>query len=221
MPRPYVLLSVAVSIDGHIDDAGPGRLLLSNDADFDRVDQVRAGSDAILIGAATLRTDDPRLVVRSEQRRAQRRARGLPEYPLKVVLTSTGDLDPELRFWHYGGDKIVYSTEIGAGRMREPLAGLAEVVPLGPSLDFGRVLDELGARGVRQLMVEGGGQVHTAFLSAGLVDEIQLAVAPIVVGDDSAPRFLNPAGYPGGPTRRLRMVETRPVGDVVLIRYLP
>ncbi len=216
--RPYVLLSVAVSIDGHIDDGTPDRLLLSNDADFDRVDQVRADSDAILVGAATLRADDPRLLVRSEERRARRRARGLPEHPLKVTVTSTGDLDPGLRFWHHGGDKLAYSTDIGAARLREPLAGLADVVPLGPRLDFGRLLDDLGGRGVRRLMVEGGGQIHTAFLSAGLVDEIQLAVAPIVVGDGDAPRFLNPASYPVG---RLRMVETRAIGDVVLIRYLP
>ncbi|WP_186449776.1 dihydrofolate reductase family protein, partial [Nocardioides sp. J9] len=67
--RPYVLLSCSVSLDGYLDSAGEGRLLLSNDADFDRVDEVRAGCDAILVGAATVRNDDPRLLVRSEERR--------------------------------------------------------------------------------------------------------------------------------------------------------
>ncbi|WP_198932387.1 dihydrofolate reductase family protein, partial [Pseudonocardia sp. Ae717_Ps2] len=61
--RPYVLLSVAMSIDGYIDDASDERLLLSNSADFDRVDEVRAQSDAIMIGAGTLRADNPRLLV--------------------------------------------------------------------------------------------------------------------------------------------------------------
>ena len=69
MPRPYVQLSVATSIDSRIDDTSPQRLLLSNAEDFDRVDQVRAESDAILIGAHTIRAD-PRLLVNSEQRRA-------------------------------------------------------------------------------------------------------------------------------------------------------
>ena len=79
--RPHVLLSVAVSVDGYIDDASPQRLLLSNAADFDRVDQVRAESDAVLIGAETLRRDNPRLLVNSAERRAARAAAGRPEYP--------------------------------------------------------------------------------------------------------------------------------------------
>ena len=62
-PRPYVLLSCAMSVDGFIDDTTAERLLLSNDADFDRVDQVRAESDAVMIGATTLRRDNPRLLV--------------------------------------------------------------------------------------------------------------------------------------------------------------
>ncbi|GAA0335636.1 hypothetical protein GCM10010151_26670 [Actinoallomurus spadix] len=73
-----VLLSVATSIDGYIDDTSPERLLLSNEADFDRFDQVRAESDAILIGATTLRRDNPRLLVNSAARRDEREARGLP-----------------------------------------------------------------------------------------------------------------------------------------------
>ncbi|MFJ6956379.1 dihydrofolate reductase family protein, partial [Micromonospora aurantiaca (nom. illeg.)] len=67
--RPYVLLSCAMSIDGYIDDATTERLLLSNDDDLDRVDATRAGCDAIMVGAATVRRDDPRLLVRSERRR--------------------------------------------------------------------------------------------------------------------------------------------------------
>ena len=50
---------------------------------------------------------------------------------------------------------------------------------------------------------------------------VAMAVAPLVVAQAGAPRFLNPADYPGGPTRRMRLVEARPVGDVVLLRYLP
>uniref|UniRef100_UPI002455E233 RibD family protein n=1 Tax=Nocardia brasiliensis TaxID=37326 RepID=UPI002455E233 len=112
--RPYVLLSVAVSVDGYIDDAGPQRLRLSGPADFDRVDQVRADSDAILIGAETLRRDNPRLLVDSAERRAARVAAGKPEYPVKITVTSGGGLDPGLRVWHHGGEKLVFSTDAGA-----------------------------------------------------------------------------------------------------------
>ncbi|WP_149180838.1 dihydrofolate reductase family protein [Streptomyces sp. TRM49041] len=221
MPRPYVLLSVATSIDGHIDDTNAERLLLSNSEDFDRVDQVRAESDAILIGASTMRADNPRLLVNSEERRAARVAAGKPAYPLKVTVSGSGDLDRGLKFWHHGGDKVAYTTDDGYEKLSERLRGLAEVVSLGPTVDFGAMLDDLGRRGVERLMVEGGGQIHTAFLSQGLADEIHLAIAPLLVGDADAPRFLNPTSYPGGSTRRMQLAEARTIGDVVLLRYLP
>lgn len=220
--RPYVLLKVATSIDGCIDDTSPDRLLLSNPADFDRVDQVRAESDAILIGASTIRADNPRLLVNSEQRRAERIARGLPEYPAKVTLTATGNLDADLKFWHHGGEKLVYTTDQGREKLRDQLSGLAEIISLGANIDdFGKILDDLGNRGIGRLLVEGGSHIHTAFLSQDLVDEIHLVVAPVVVGQAGAPRFLLPAEYPWPPTRRMRFLGATTVDDVVLLRYAP
>jgi riboflavin-specific deaminase-like protein len=218
MPYPYVLLSAAVSLDGCLDDTGPERLLLSGPADFDRVDEVRASCDAILIGAGTVRADNPRLLVNSPARRAARRAAGQPEYPLKVTVSATGDLDPAARFWHTGGDKLLYTTDKGADRARE-LALAADVVPLGPALDWRALLAHLREmRGVRRLMVEGGGTVHTQLLQQGLADELQLVLAPLFVGDPAAPRLFGPGAYQDG---RLRLLETRPLGDVVLMRYEP
>lgn len=218
MPHPYVLLSAAVSLDGYLDDTGPDRLLLSSPADFDRVDEVRASVDAILIGAGTIRADNPRLLVNSPERRAARVAAGKPEYPLKVTVSGSGDLDPEARFWHTGGDKVVYTTDKGAERART--AGLAaDVIPLGPDLDWPRLLDHLyEAYGVRRLMVEGGGKIHTQLLQQGLADELQLVLAPLFVGDTAAPRLFGPGAYQGG---RLRLVESRQIEDVVLMRYEP
>ncbi|MFI2632220.1 dihydrofolate reductase family protein [Streptomyces collinus] len=218
MPHPYVLLSAAVSLDGYLDDTGPDRLLLSSPADFDRVDEVRAGVDAILIGAGTIRADNPRLLVNSEERRAARRAAGKPEYPLKVTVSGSGDLDPDARFWHTGGEKVLYTTDRGAERARA--LGLAtDVVPLGAGLDWRRLLTHLhDVRGVGRLMVEGGGTIHTQLLTQGLADELQLVLAPLFVGDPGAPRLFGPGGYQGG---RLRLLESRRIEDVVLMRYEP
>ncbi|MFD0360331.1 RibD family protein [Nocardia sp. GCM10030253] len=222
MTRPYVLLSVAVSIDGYIDDAGPERLRLSDEADFDRVDQVRAESDAILIGAETLRRDNPRLLVNNPDRRAERiAAGGKPEYPLKITVSASGNLDPDLKFWHHGGDKLVYTTEAGAARLGDRLRGLAEVCTLGTDIDLGALLDDLGRRGIARLMVEGGTRIHTEFLAADLADELHMAIAPILVGDKAAPRFLNPAAYPGAPRRRMQLADMTRIGDIALLIYLP
>ncbi|MFG1920861.1 RibD family protein [Cryptosporangium sp. NPDC048952] len=178
-----------MSVDGYLDDATPNRLLLSNDEDFDRVDAVRATCDAILVGAETVRRDNPRLLVRSAARRAAR------ERPLlRVVLSRSGNLDPAAAVFGPDAPTVVYR---------------GEPLPV--------VLEDLVGRGVRRLLVEGGGTVQAQFLTAGLVDELHLVVAPIFVGDPAAPRFAGPGVYPDG---RMRLVETRPIGDVVLLRYL-
>jgi 5-amino-6-(5-phosphoribosylamino)uracil reductase len=182
---------------------------------------VRAESGAILVGAATIRRDNPRLLVNDARRRAARVAAGRSEYPLKVTVTNSGHLDPTLKFWHHGGDKLVYTTDAGYGRAVEAVGGLADVVSLGPEVDFGALLDDLGTRGVDRLMVEGGGTIHTAFLAAGLADEIRMAVAPMLIGQATAPRFVNPAEFPGGPARRFHLEEVTKLGDVAVLRYFP
>ena len=166
--RPYVLLSVAASADGYIDDTTSTRLLLSNDADLDRVDEVRASADAILVGGNTIRRDNPRLLVRSAPRRAARAARGQPENPVKVTLTRSGDLDPAASFFTAGpASKIVYASSPAVARTREQLADVATVVDAGDPPSLPGVLTDLAARGVRRLMVEGGAMIHRQFLTPG------------------------------------------------------
>lgn len=213
--RPYVLLSVAVSVDGCIDDTSGERLVLSNAADLDRVDAERALADAILVGATTIRRDDPRLLVRSSERIADRVAAGRTPQPLKVTISGSGLLDPAVRFFTAGaGQKIVYLPS--GTQPPDGLRWLATVVGAGDRIDPRRVLADLHARGVRRLMVEGGTATHTLFLTAGLVDEIQLAVAPLFVGDPQAPRFVGRGPFP----LRMHLAEVRQLGDVVLLRYL-
>jgi 5-amino-6-(5-phosphoribosylamino)uracil reductase len=217
-------------VDGYIDDNSPTRLLLSNEADFDRVDSVRAGCDAIMIGATTLRRDNPRFIVNSPERRAEREARGLPAYPLKVTVTNSGDLDPGFKFWHHGGAKLVYGPDLVVPGLRQRLGDLAEIVALplsreldpmlGAVLDLGAMLDDLGGRGVGRLMVEGGSTIHTQLLVRGLADEIHLAVAPFFVGDPAAPRFVNSGAFPDNPVHRMVLAEARAIGDMGLLRYL-
>jgi riboflavin biosynthesis pyrimidine reductase/pyrimidine deaminase RibD-like protein len=190
----YILLSCAVSLDGYLDDASDRRLVLSNAADLDRVDAVRAGVDAILVGANTVRVDNPRLSVRSPERRAARAAAGLTPTPLKVVLS---------------GSPLPQDAAL--------LADGTAVVLDGP---LATVVDTLAARGVRRLMVEGGGRVLTAFLTAGLADELQLVVAPFFVGDPAAPRFVHDGRFPWDGSRRATLAEVRAVGNVALHRYL-
>lgn len=210
-----------MSVDGYIDDVRPERLRLSSAADFDRVDGVRATCDAILVGANTIRRDDPRLLIRSESRRERRAARGLPEQLTKVTMTSSGDLDPQARFFTTGdAPKVVYGASPAVPELTGRLGDLAVVVDGGDPVSLRRMLSDLAKRGVRRLMVEGGGGVHTWFLAEGLVDELQLVVAPFFVGDPGAPRFVNPGVFPQDAKHPMRLAEVTRIGDLALLRYL-
>jgi 5-amino-6-(5-phosphoribosylamino)uracil reductase len=218
--RPYTLLSCGMSIDGYLDSATPRRLRLSNDADFDRVDAVRASCDAILVGAATVRNDNPRLLVRSKSRRDERTCRGLPPSPIKVTVTERLELDPRADFFITGEtDKLVYCASARVHDAHSRLGRVATVVDGGQPIEMRRISEDLGTRGVHRLMVEGGGRVHTQFLTENLADELQLVVAPFFVGDSRAPRFVSDGRFPWNAGRRASLAEVRQIGDVVLLRY--
>jgi 5-amino-6-(5-phosphoribosylamino)uracil reductase len=220
LDRPYTLLSCALSIDGYLGSATPRRLELSNDADFERVDAVRASCDAILVGAATVRNDNPRLLVRSKARRDERAARGLAPSPIKVTVTERVELDAGADFFTAGdAEKLVYCASPRVLDARSRLGEAATVVDGGEPVQMRRVSEDLGTRGVQRLMVEGGGKVHTQFLIDNLVDELQLVVAPFFVGDSRAPRFVSDGQFPWNPERRATLAEVRQIGDVVLLRY--
>jgi 5-amino-6-(5-phosphoribosylamino)uracil reductase len=218
--RPYTILSCGVSLDGYLDAATPERLVLSNAADLARVDRVRASCDAILVGAATVRRDNPRLLVRGAELRRQRTERGLPESPVKVTVTEHARLDPcSCFFTAGGGDKLVYCATPSAPEARRRLGAVATVVDGGCPVEVSTVVEDLHRRGVRRLMVEGGGRMHTQFLTADLADELHLVVAPFFVGTSRAPRFVGDGTYPWHPGHRAHLAETRQIGDVVLLRY--
>ncbi len=216
--RPHVLLSAAMSADGYLDDASGGGLVLSDAADLDQIDELRARSDAILVGARTIRTDNPRLLVKSAARRQDRMARGQPANPQKVTITSGGNLDPGSRFFtDTDSPPLVYAAVAAAVGLRDRLAAAAVIVPVpGPDrLDLAWVLADLAGRGIGRLMVEGGAQVLSQFLAAELADEIRLAIAPVFVADPAAPRLL------AGPAGRLHLAGVTQVGDMAVLRYLP
>ncbi|OFB43056.1 deaminase [Frankia sp. CgMI4] len=243
--RPYVICSCAMSLDGHIDDSSAERMILSSAADLDRVDEVRAGCDAILVGAATVRRDNPRLAVRAQHRRVAREAAGRPPTPIKVVLSGGGDLDPSARLftadpvetiiYRRAGSSLAIAEPTSSPEPSTPQSAPAAIrtapatraarvilveLPGRPRVEVAAILTDLARRGVRRLLVEGGTSLHTAFLTAGLVDELHLTVAPFFVGERDAPTFVGPGVFPNDVHSPLRLAEVRQLDDVVFLRYL-
>lgn len=211
MPElPEVLVSAAVSLDGFLDDATSTRLELSSREDFAAVKRLRAEFDAIMVGAETIRRDNPSLRAADED----------GPHPRKITITGSGDIDPASRFFTTGAVPMVFCWEPVAGQLRKTLTDRAEIHVLAEGAGLPEFLTALGRLGIRSLMVEGGSQVHTQFLTQGLADRLRLAVAPFFVGDgDDAPRFVGPGKFPHDKHHRMTLNQVEQLGDTAVLHY--
>ncbi len=180
-----VIISIATSYDGCLDDATDKRLVLSTAEDWSAVYALRGASDAIVIGAETLRRDNPRLSLKSDALREERVAEGKPAEPHKVIISRNGAINKSLRLFGSPYKNIIIFSEIA----RTELEDVAEII-VAESITAALVRSELEKRGLHNIMVEGGAQILDMFLREGCADTLRLAVNPtIVVNDATAPRF--------------------------------
>jgi 2,5-diamino-6-(ribosylamino)-4(3H)-pyrimidinone 5'-phosphate reductase len=220
--RPYVLINVAASLDGKIDSVERRGAVISSERDRARVDGLRASVDAVMVGGRTLLQEDPRLTVHSAELRAERAARGEPDNPAKVGVLSRLDMRPDCRFLSAGPARIILFTcdaESESGWLRDRHV---EVHSMGDSrVDLTLAMGKLADLGVRRVLVEGGGTLNFELLRLGLVDEVHVFVAPVVLGGASAPTLADGAGLLRDDAVRLRRtaVDACEDGGVVL-RYV-
>ena len=221
MRRPYVLINVAATADGKIDTRDRRGAAISSDDDRARVDQLRASVDGVMVGGNTLSREDPRLVVRSAELRAARLARGEPENPAKIGVASHLDLDPSSRFLSVGPARIILFTTSCAddGWLRE--RGVEVYAAGSARVDLNCALEKLAKLGIRRVLVEGGGTLNFELLRLGLVDEVQVYIAPLIFGGSSAPTLADGAGLSRSEAIELQRVcvDAQPGGGVVL-RYM-
>ena len=182
-----IILSVAVSSDWCLDDCSQQRLVISNAKDWDEVYALRGECDAILVGAETLRRDNPGLRIKSELIRSERISRGMSPDISRITMTRSGELDPNLKFFSPDGDAIVFTETRNLGFSEQSTR-----VVCRRCLTARCVVTELERMGCKTLMVEGGAQILRMFLSEGVFDELRVAQSPIVVGEKNAPKLVEP-----------------------------
>jgi 2,5-diamino-6-(ribosylamino)-4(3H)-pyrimidinone 5'-phosphate reductase len=197
MDRPFVFINVAMSADGKIDSFERRGATLSSARDKDRVDRLRASADAVMVGGRTLLDEDPRLTVKSAELRAERELRGLPPNPVKVGIVSRANLRPDSEFLNAGPARVLLFTSVqtSAAQVETLQACGAEVFLLGERrVDLEAALSLLKELDLQRLMVEGGATLNFELLRLGLVDEMTVYLAPLVLGGENAPTL---AGGPG------------------------
>lgn len=192
--RPWVVAKVAMTLDGKIATASGESRWITGKRARRVAHQLRAESDAVLVGLGTLLADDPSLTARDP------RGRPLPRQPLRVILDSAACTPTKSRALTSPGGGTILAVARGApaARVRRLEAAGARVLRVSaPSgrPDPRRLLHRLGRLGVVRLLVEGGGEVLASFFEAGLVDEVAFFIAPRVLGGADAKRAVAGTGF--------------------------
>ncbi|MGB9125498.1 MAG: 2,5-diamino-6-(ribosylamino)-4(3H)-pyrimidinone 5'-phosphate reductase [Nitrosotalea sp.] len=185
--RPYVIVSAAISIDGKL-ATRTRRSNLSSKKDLIRVHELRNTVDAILVGRNTISIDDPLLTVRYVK----------GKNPIRIILDSMGSISPKSRVIKTAKkiQTILVVSENAPVTVERFIAKGVEVIRCGKNkIDLKKLLEILGKKGIKRILVEGGGTTNWYFFKERLVDEISLTVTPFVLGGSTAISLVEGDGF--------------------------
>lgn len=192
-----VVVNAAMSADGKLAARDRAQLAISGPDDFDRVDAMRANSDAVMVGIETVLSDDPGLTVDAQERITEREARGASRQPARVIADSRARTPVGARVCDDAAQTFVLVSEAApVQRIDAFRAGGIEVIVAGDSrVDLAAGLSALEANGVSDLMVEGGGELIFGLVAAGLVDELSVYIGAMLIGGREAPTLVDGKGF--------------------------
>lgn len=221
MKLPYVLLSIAMSIDGKISNTSREKVYFSNKEDFSELEKLRRDSDGILVGSTTLKNDNPSLVLKKEISKKHRIKYNKSEEPVKIAISKLCDIKNDSNFLQRGnGRKIVFTTKAASKKDINRVSKFAEVyVHSSPKVDILELLKTIYKSGIRRLLVEGGGETNYEFLKRGVVDELRVAIAPIVIGGRTSPTFVDGDGFDLSKIINLKLKKVERFRQLIVLNY--
>jgi 2,5-diamino-6-(ribosylamino)-4(3H)-pyrimidinone 5'-phosphate reductase len=220
--RPHIIVNVAMSADGKLSTRERRQVKISGVQDFNRVDRLKAGSDAVMVGIGTVLADDPSLTVKAEECRNNRLKRGADEHPVRIVVDSRGRIPLDASILRKGSGLRVIAVSRKAGPEKlEELRKLATVIVAGENeVDLPQLVEELGAMGINRIIVEGGGTLIGGLIKAGLVDEIYAYIGNIIIGGKDAPTLADGEGFISeSEFCQLTLLEARKIETGMLLHW--
>ena len=216
----HVVVNAAMSADGKLSTHERQQIAISGESDFDRVDSMRADSDAILVGVGTVLADDPALTVKDSGRVASRRSRGLDPQPTRIVADSQARTPADTTVLDGEAKTIVL---LGGHVKDTDLAkfdreGVDTIIAGDERVDLAEACRRLESRGIDRIMVEGGGELIFSLFKADLVEELVVYVGPTIIGGRDAPTLADGDGFLDAfPELQLQGVER--IDDGVLLEW--
>ena len=220
--RPYVVVNVAMSADGKLSTRERRQVKISGAQDFTRVDRLKAGSDAVMVGIGTVLADNPSLTIKGEECRQHRKNRGAGEHPVRIVVDSRARMPLDAAVLRKGsGLRIIAVSEKADPNKVAALKQAATVIVAGEKeVDLAALMDELGTMDIQRVMVEGGGELIAGLIRARLVDEIYTFIGNLIIGGRDAPTLADGEGFiQEDEFSRLTLIETRRIEDGVLLHW--
>ena len=211
MKKPFVFINAAMSADGKISTYERRQTRISGQRDLERVDQLRASADGIMVGISTVLSDNPGLTVRSGEKN-----------PIRIVVDSMArtPVDAEV-ISRKGGPTIIAVSKSAPYERVEALRGKAEIITVGDErVSLPKLLSELKSRCINRLMVEGGATLNWSLISEGLVDEIYVYIGNMIIGGKDAPTLVDGLGLKEPMKLELLSVERMDEGVLVKWRVL-
>ncbi|MCQ1534318.1 2,5-diamino-6-(ribosylamino)-4(3H)-pyrimidinone 5'-phosphate reductase [Methanosarcina sp. KYL-1] len=221
MDRPFIFINSAMSADGKLSTKERKQVRISGKLDFERVDELRAGTDAIMVGIGTVMADDPSLTVKSPERKAARKAAGKDENPIRIIVDSAARTPLEADIFKKGeGKRIIAVSNSAPAEKVKKLEEKALVIKTGDrKVDLSALARKLKEMGINTLMVEGGATLNWGMLSEGLADEIYTFVGNLIIGGATSPTFTDGEGFKENEILELELLSAEKVEDGMLLKW--
>lgn len=194
---PHVIVNLAMSADGKLSTVERRQVKISGKNDFSRVDVLKAGVDAIMVGIGTVLADDPSLTVKSSALKEERTAAGKDENPVRIVVDSRARTPSDAGILHKGPGRRVVAVSKSADHAKiKELSDFADIICAGEKrVDLCALMEALADLGISTVMVEGGGSLIWSLFEEGLVDEFYTCIGNVVIGGATAPTPADGKGF--------------------------